>query len=58
MLDEHLDNSPDVDLFIVGQCYVPVGELVRPLDFPPHRLTMPRDALCCKGYMLVSRIFA
>lgn len=42
MLDEHLDDTTDVELLVVGQRPVPLGELVRPFDLPRHGPTMPR----------------
>lgn len=50
MLDEHLDDSTDIELLAVRQRPVPVSEPVRPFDLPRHVLTMPRKELCCKGY--------
>lgn len=50
MFDEHLDNSTDIELLVVGQLPVPVSELVRPFDLPRHTLTMPQKELFRKGY--------
>jgi hypothetical protein len=38
-------------LFVVRQAGEPVGKLVGALDVPRHGSSMPREALCVKGYI-------
>lgn len=56
MLDEHLDDSTDIELLAVGQCPVPVSEPIRPFDLPRHPLIMPLKEYSVKVMMVRSNL--
>jgi hypothetical protein len=41
VLDEQFDDATHIELLVVGECGVPVCELVSPFDFPRHDPSMP-----------------